>query len=124
MVRCITCNVLHMRQICRFLYCLARFDTVKFNRLHCPKNAMYDDAVFANRLHYQLAMFAIRVLIWLSRFFHAHIAYVIDTDKIIEAFFRISYCLPDLIRLNSIVCHDQTTRYTIMPFSLIDSAII
>ena len=53
---------------------------------------MYDDAVFANRFHYQLPMFEIRVLIWQSRFFHAHIAYVIDTDKIVAAFFRISYC--------------------------------
>ena len=31
--------------------------------------------------------------------------------------------LLDLIRLNSIVCHDQTTRYTMMRISLIDSAI-
>ena len=54
---------------------------------------MYDDAVLANRFHYQLTMFGIRVLIWQSRYFHAHIAYVIDTDKIIAAFFRISYCL-------------------------------
>ena len=105
MVCCITCNVLHMRQFSRFLYCLAWFDTVEFNRLPCPNNKMYDDAVFASRFHYQLIMFEIRELIWLSRFFHAHIAYVIDTDKIIAAFFRISYCLLDLIRLNSIVCN-------------------
>ena len=59
---------------------------------------MYDDAVFANRVHYQLTMFGIPVLISLSRFFHAHIAYVTDTDKIIAAFFRISYCLLDLLR--------------------------
>ena len=81
MVHCITCNVLDMRQFCRFLYCLAWFDTVELNRLPCPKNEMYDDAVFANRFHYQMSMFGIRVLIWLSRFFHAHIAYVLDTDK-------------------------------------------
>ena len=87
-------------------------------------NEMYDDAVFANRFHYQMTMFAIRVLIWQTRFFHADIAYVIDTDKIIAAFFRISYYLLDLIRLNSIVCHDQTTRYTMMQFSLVDSTII
>ena len=85
---------------------------------------MYDDAIFASRFHYQLTMFEIGVLIWLSRLLHAHIAYEIDTDKIIAAFFRISYHLLDLIRLNSIVCHDQTTRYTMMQFSLIDSAII
>ena len=124
MVRCITCNVLHMRQFCRFLYCLAWFDTVEFNCLPCPKNEMYDDAVFAIRFRYQLAIFRMRVLIWLSRLLHAHIAYEIDTDKIIAAFFRISYRLLDLIRLNSIVCQDQTTRYTMMQFSLIDSAII
>ena len=124
MVRCITCNVFHTRQFRRFLYCLAWFDTVEFNRLPCSKNEMYDDAVFANPFHYQLTKFGIRVLIWLSRFFHAHIAYVIDSDKIIAAFFRISYSLLDLIRLNSIVCHDQTTTYTMMQFSLIDSAII
>ena len=59
---------------------------------------MYDDAVFANRFHYQLAMFEIGLLIWLSRFFHAHIAYVIDTDKIIAEYIRIYYCLHDLIR--------------------------
>ena len=28
MVRCRTCNVFHMRQFCRFLYCLALFDTL------------------------------------------------------------------------------------------------
>ena len=66
---------------------------------------MYDDAAFANRFHYQLTMFGIRVLIWLSGFFHAHIAYVIDTDKIIAAFFHISYCFvsfhtPDFNRLS------------------------
>ena len=171
MVRCITCNVLHMRQFCRFLYCLGWFDTVEFNRLPCPNNEMYDDAVFADRFHYQLtmfgiscidmaisilscsycicnrywqnhrsilpnfllfawfdtlefnrlpcsnnkiyddadfadrfryqlAMFGIRVLIWISPLLHAHIEYEIDTAKIIAAFFRISNCLHDLIRLN------------------------
>ena len=124
MIRCITCNVLHMLQCCIFLYCLAWFDTVEFNRLTCPKNEMCDDAVFANRFHYQLTMLGIGVLIWLSRFLHVHIAYERDTDKIIAAFFRISYCLLDLIRLNSIDCHDQTTRYTMMQYSRIDCAII
>ena len=84
---------------------------------------MYGDAVFAIRFRYQLPIFGMRVLIWLSRLLRAHIAYEIDTDKIVAAFFRISYCLLDLIRLNSIVCHDQTTRYTMMRISLIDSAI-
>ena len=123
MVRCITCNVLHMRQFCRFLYCSAWFDTVEFNRLPCSKKEMYDDAVFAIRFRYQLTMFGIRLLIWISRLLHAHIAYEIDTAKIIAAFFRISYCLLDLIRLNEIVCHVQTARYTMMRFSIIDSTI-
>ena len=123
MVRCITCNVFRMRKFCRFFYCLAWSETVEFNRLPCPNNEMYGDAVFAIRFRYQLAMFGIGVLIWLSRFFHAHIAYVIDTDKIIAAFFRISYCLLDLLRKNSIVRHVPTTRYTMMRISLIDSAI-
>ena len=61
---------------------------------------MYDDGVFAIRFRYQVAMFEIRVLIWISRLLHAHIAYEIDTAKIIAAFFRISYCLLDLKRLN------------------------
>ena len=64
---------------------------------------MYDDAVFAIRFRYQLTMFGNRVLIWITRLLHVHIAYEIDADKIIAAFFRISYCLLDLIRLNSIV---------------------
>ena len=60
---------------------------------------MYDDAVFADRFRYQLTMFGFPVLIGLSRPLHAHIAYEIDTSKIIAAFFRISYCLHDFIRL-------------------------
>ena len=123
MVRCLTCNVFYMRQFCRFFYCLAWFDTVEFNRLLCPDNEIYDDAVFADRLRYQLTMFEIRILIWLSRLLHAHIAYEVDTSNIIETFFRISYCLHDLIWLNSIVCHVQTTRCTMIWFSTIDSDI-
>ena len=103
MVRCSTCIVFHMRQFCRFFDCLSWFDTVEFNRLPCSNNKMNDDAVFADTFRYQLTMFGIRVLIWLSRLFHAHIADEFDTAKIIAAFFRISYCLHDLIRLNSIV---------------------
>ena len=106
-----------------FFYCLAWFDTVEFNRLPCSNNEMYDDAVFADRFRYHLTMFGIHVLIGLSRLLRGHIAYETDTDKIIAAFFRISYCLHDLIRLNSIVCHVQTTRYTMMWFSMIDSDI-
>ena len=117
------CNVFHMRQFCRFFYCLAWFDTVEFNRQPCPNNAIYDEAVFADQFRYQLTMFGIRVLIWLSRLLHAHIASEIDTAKIIAAFFRISYCLEDLIRLNSIYCHFQTTRCTNLWFLKIDSDI-
>ena len=123
MIRCITCNVFHMRKFCRFLYCLAWFDNVEFNRLPCPKNEMYDDAVFASRFHYQLAMFGIRVLIWLSWPLHAHIAYITDGSNIIAAFCRISYFLHDLTRLNSIVGNVQTTRCTMIWFSMIDSDI-
>ena len=81
------------------------------------------DAVFADRFHCQLNMFGIRVLIVLSLHLHAHIAYEIDTAKIIAAFCRISYCLYDLIRMNSIVSHVQTTRCTMMWFLMIDSDI-
>ena len=81
MVRCITCNVLHMRKFCRFLYCFAWFDTVEFNRLPCPKNEIHDDAVFAIRFRYQFTMLGIRVLIWLSWLLHAHIAYIPDFAK-------------------------------------------
>ena len=124
MVRCITCNVFHMRKFCTFFYCLAWSETVEFSRLPCPNNEIYGDAVLAIRFRHQLAIFGMPVLILLSRLLHAHIAYEIDTDKIIAAFFRISNCLLDLIRLNSIICHDQKTRYTMMQISLIDSAII
>ena len=106
-----------------FFYSLACFDTVEFNRLPCSNNEMYDDAVFADRFRYQLTMFEILVLIGLSRLLHAHIAYETDTGKIIAAFCRISYCLHDFIRLNPIVCHVQTTRCTMMWFSMIDSDI-
>ena len=123
MVRCITCNVLHMRQFCRFLYCLAWFDTVELKRLPCPKNEMYDDAVFATRFHYQLTMFGIRVLIWLSWLLHVHIAYITDGAKIITAFCRISFCLHVFILLNSIVGDVQTTRCTMIWVSMIDSDI-
>ena len=122
MVRCITCYVFYMRQFYRFFfYCLAWFDTVEFNRLPCSNNEMYDNAVFADRFNYQLTMFEIRILIWLSRLLHAHIAYEIDTSNVIAAFCRISYCLHDFIRLNSVAWHVQTTRCTMMWVSMIDS---
>ena len=99
-----------MRQFCRIFYCLAWFDTIEFNRLPCPICKIYDDAVFADRFRYQLTMFGISVLIGLSRILHVHIAYEINTSKITAAFFRISYYLHDLIRLNSFICHVQTKK--------------
>ena len=123
MVRCSTCHMLHMRQFCWFFSSSARSDTVEFNRLPCPNDMKYDDVVFVDRLRYQLAMFGNRLLIGLSRFLPAHIAYDIDTAKIIAAFCRISYCLYDLKRLKSIACCFQTTRCTMMHFTLIHSVI-
>ena len=101
----------------------AWFVTLEFNHLPCSNNKIYDDADFANRFHCELAMFGIRVLIWLSWLVHAHIAYITDGAKIIAAFCRISYWLHDLIRLNSIVGYVQTTRCTMIWFSMIDSDI-
>ena len=121
MVLCITCNVFHMRQFRRFFNCLGWPDTVEFNCLPCPNSEKYDDAVFAGRFRYQLSIFGIQILIGLSRLHHAHIAYEIDTANIIAVFFRISYWLHYLTRLNSIVSHHQTTRCTMTRFSLIDS---
>ena len=123
MVRSITCNGFHMRQFCIYFNCLGWFDTVEFNWLPCSKNNMYDNASFADRFHCQLTMLGNRVLIGLSRLLHAQIAYEIDTTKIIAAFCRISYCLHNVIRLNSIVCHVQTTWCTMMWLSMIDSNI-
>ena len=105
------------------LMLISWFDTLEFNRLLRSNNKMYDDAVFADRFRYELAMFWIRVLTGLSRHLHAHVGCEIDTAKIIAAFCLISYCLHDFIRLNSIVCHDQRARCTLMSFSMIDSVI-
>ena len=84
---------------------------------------MFDDAISADRCRYQLTMFGIRLLIVLLRLLHDDIAYEIDTAKINAEFLRISYCLHDLIRLNLIVCHVQTTRCSMMRFLMIDSVI-
>ena len=59
----------------------AWFDTLEFNRLPCSNNKIYDDAGIADRFCYQLAMFGIRVLIWLSELLLAHIAYITDGAK-------------------------------------------
>ena len=99
------------------------FYTLELNRLPCSNNKIYDNADFADRFRYQLAMFGIRVLIWLSWLLHAYIAYITDGAQIIAAFCRIFYCLHDLIRLNSMVGYVQTTRCTMIWFSMIDSDI-
>ena len=112
-----------MRQFCRFYYCWAWFDTVEFNRLSCSNEEMYDDVVFADRFRYPEAVFNSTVLMGLSRLLHSHNAYEIDAANIIAALCGISYCLSDLIRMDSFACHVQTTRYTMMKFSPIDSFI-
>ena len=84
---------------------------------------MYDYAGFADRFRYQLTMFGIGLLIGLSRLIHAHVAYETDGAKIISAFCRISYCLHDLIRLNSIVGQVERARCMMMWFSMMDSDI-
>ena len=71
---------------------------------------MYDDVVFADRFRYPLTMFGNRILTVLSGLLHAHIEHEIDTAKNIAACTRISYCLHDFIRLNSIAYRVQTTR--------------
>ena len=101
----------------------AWFDTLEFNRLPCSNNKINDDADFADRFRYKLAIFGVPVLIWLSWLLHTHIAYSTDGAKIIASFCRISYCLHDFIRLNSIVGDVQTTRFTMIWFSMIDSDI-
>ena len=51
---------------------------------------MYDDPVLSAGFRGELTMLGFRVLIGLSRLFHARIAYEIDTAKIIAVFLRIS----------------------------------
>ena len=67
----------------RISYCLALFDPVEFNRLPCPNEKMHYDVVFADRFRYPLTMFGNCLLTELPRLRHAHIAYEIDTVKII-----------------------------------------
>ena len=66
---------------------------VEFNRLPCPNEKIYDEEVSSDRFHYQLTMFGIRLLVWLSRLQHAHIAYEIAVAKITTEIGRISHCL-------------------------------
>ena len=56
---------------------IAGYDTVEFNRQPCGNNKMYDDVAFADRFRYQLIVFAVGILIGLSRLLHTHIAYEI-----------------------------------------------
>ena len=100
------------------------FSMISYCRIQspaCPISKIYDDAVFADRFHYQLTMFGISELIGLSRLIHTHITCEIDTAKITAAIFRISYRLHDMIRLTLIVSHVQITKCTMMRFSQIDS---
>ena len=113
-------HCVHIPKFYRLFYRFLWFDTVEFNRLQCANDKKYADAIFADRIRYQLTMFRFGLLSSLSRFLHVHIAYETDSAKVI-AFCRNSYCLPDSIRLNSIVCNVQTTWCTMMWFSPIDS---
>ena len=101
----------------------AWFDTLEFNRLPFSSNKIYDDMDFADPFRYQLAMFGIRGLIWLSWLLNTHIAYITDDGKITAAFCRISYCLHDSIRLNSIVGYvkQQDVRWYGLQWSILIS---
>ena len=61
----------------RISYCLR--DLIRLNLFvrHALKDMMYDDIVFADRFRYQLTMFEVYVLIWLSGLLYTHIAYEI-----------------------------------------------
>ena len=68
---------------CWISYCLHNFIRMfSFNRLPCPNDKMYNYGVFTDRFRYQLTMFEVCILIWLSRLDHAHIAYEIVLYKI------------------------------------------
>ena len=54
---------------------LVWFNTAEFNRLSRPNDKIHDHVDFADRFRYPLIMIGIAVLIELSRFFHALIAY-------------------------------------------------
>ena len=116
MVRCLTCNVLHVRQFCKFSLL---FSIIWYCRIQSP-------AVFKQR-DVRWCGFRWSIPLWIGyvwnscidrlfRLLHDHIAYETDTDKII-AEFPIVYMI---WRLHSIVCNVQTTRCTMMWFSMID----
>ena len=79
------------------LQILLLFSMIWYCRIQSPALSKQRDVRwcgFAIWFRYQLPIFGLSVLIWLSRLLHAHIAYAIDTYNIIAAFFRISFvCL-------------------------------
>ena len=79
---------------------------VKFNRLPCPIDKMYDDEVFADRFRFQLTTFEMCVLIGLSRPYHAHIVQELATAKITAEFPRNSLYLVwfDTVEFNHLPC--------------------
>ena len=111
----------HYAGMLRIFQLLAWFDTVEFSRLPCSNEEKYDHVVIIERWLYQLTRFWDQLLIVLSPLIHAYIAYKIDSAKIVSVFSRISFWLYDLILSNSIAWRVQTTRCTMMQFSLIDS---
>ena len=95
-----------MRQFYLISHCLAWSDTIEFNRRPCPNDKIYDDEIFADRFRYQFRMFEVRLLIGLSRFLSARIAYEIAIAKITAEFCRISHCLAwiDTVEFNRLPC--------------------
>ena len=98
----------------------AWFNTAEFIRLQCTNDKRYDDVVFANLFRYQFAMFEFRLLVGLSWILHAHNAYKNDNSKIIAQFCRISFVFAWLYTVEFNCFRVQTTRCTMMWFSLID----
>ena len=71
---------------------------------------MCDDDVSNNSFRFQLIMFEIRELIKQFRLLHDYIVCGIAVAKITARICRISHCLHDLIRLNSIVLPNPNDR--------------
>ena len=118
MVLCITCNMFHMRQFCRFFYCLEWVDTAEFDCLPYPNKEMYDDAHFADRFRRQLSMFGVidrsistpscSYCIW-NRYSQSH-------RSILPNFLLFVWF--DTVEFNRL--HVQTTRCTMIWFLMID----